>query len=351
MKREVKIGLFAIIILLCFWAAIRFLKGTDIFSRNHTYYATYAQINGLQSASPILIKGFKVGSVSGIEFDPARNDQVVLRLNINRKYRIPTNSRAMIFSNGLMGGKAIEIELGNASSYLHKGDTLRTAVNKDLMDIAGSELEFFKSKVTTVVGDLTRTLGNLNALLEANTPAFTSTLQHINSVTGNLDELFSAESRNLRNIIEGIDNLTRTLDENTGHLNNIISNVDDFTGSLARMRLDSLTDSMQGTIASLDGMLADIRGGEGTIGQLLDNPALYDSLTAATGRLSVLLADVKANPKRYVHFSLFGGNYDKRKARQQERQQEKLKKKEAREAKRSPDSNDPTESPLDPQAR
>src|SRR5574344_1441127 len=111
MKREIKIGIFAVTMLVCAWAGIRFLSGIDIFSRNVDYYAAYDQINGVQAASPIMIKGVKVGSVSDISFDEKTNN-VVLRFTVKRQYRIPTNSEAKIYSNGIMGSKAIEIILG-----------------------------------------------------------------------------------------------------------------------------------------------------------------------------------------------------------------------------------------------
>ena len=108
MKREVKIGIFGVTMIIAAWAGIRFL------SRNSVYYAAYDQINGVQAASPIMMKGVKIGTVTGISFDPQRSDNVVLQFTIKRQYHIPTDSEAKIYSNGLMGGKAIEINYGTA---------------------------------------------------------------------------------------------------------------------------------------------------------------------------------------------------------------------------------------------
>ena len=134
MKREVKIGIFAVAMIGVAWAGIRFLKGFDIFSRNVEYYAAYDQINGVQNASPIMMKGVKIGSVTRLSFDPARSDKVVLQFTIKRQYRIPTDSEAKIFSNGLMGAKAIEITYGTADTYHQKGDTLRSSRDRDLLE-------------------------------------------------------------------------------------------------------------------------------------------------------------------------------------------------------------------------
>lgn len=121
MRREVKIGIFAVLMIGALWAGIRFLKGFDIFSRNAVYYAAYDQVDGVQNASPILIRGVKVGAVTDISFDPSIGNEVVLQLTIQRKYRIPSNSEARIYSNSIMGAKAIEIALGDAGTYLQSG--------------------------------------------------------------------------------------------------------------------------------------------------------------------------------------------------------------------------------------
>ena len=125
LSREVKIGLYAIITLAALYWGINFLKGQDIFSSSHKYYATYDQVNGVQKSAGIVIKGFKVGVVSDISYDPQKSDRIIVEFSIKRKFQIPENSKARIYSDGLLGGKAIEIELGDSHIYLHDGDTLR----------------------------------------------------------------------------------------------------------------------------------------------------------------------------------------------------------------------------------
>lgn len=182
-KREAKIGIFAVTMILAAWAGIRFLSGIDIFSRNVEYYAAYDQINGVQAASPIMMRGVKIGTVTGIAFDPAKSDKVVLQLTIRRTYRIPTDSEAKIVSQSLMGGKAIEVSYGAASTYLEAGDTIRSSRDRDLMDMADSELDFFKQRFSRLTDDLSQTLGNINRLLEENAASLSGTMTHLNSIT------------------------------------------------------------------------------------------------------------------------------------------------------------------------
>lgn len=138
MKREIKIGLFALAMLAAAWAGMRFLKGFDLFSRNIEYYARYDRIDGVQAASPIMMRGVKIGSVTGIDFDPGRSEGVVLHLTVAKRYRIPSDSEAKIVSDGLLGGKAVELVYGRSERTLVAGDTLLSGRDRDLMDMAGS---------------------------------------------------------------------------------------------------------------------------------------------------------------------------------------------------------------------
>lgn len=303
MKREVKIGIFAIVILLCFWAAIRFLSGIDIFSRNMIYHATYSNVSGLQSAAPVTINGVKVGTVEAIEL---KDTTVVIDIAVNRKYGIPSDSKAKIYSDGLLGSKAIVIELGSSAQMLQKGDTIASAVNRDLMDVAGSELDFFKQKLSTITEDLSVTLRNLNSLIENNSDDFSATMSHLNSISASLDQVLTREKTDLVSIVNSLEQLARTLSDNSHHLENIMANADSFSQQLEAARIDSLAASFNRTATQLSTMLEQVNSGQGSLGKLLTDQALYDNLTAASQNLSLLLEDLKAHPKRYVHFSVFG---------------------------------------------
>lgn len=316
MKREVKIGIFAVAMIGAAWAGIRFLKGFDIFSRNRDYYAAYDSINGVQNASPIMMKGVKIGSVTGLEFDPARSDKVVLRFTIKREYRIPSDSEAKIFSNGLMGAKAIEITYGKATTFLEPGDTLRSSRDRDLMDVAGSELDFFKQKFSQVTADLSRTLDNLNTLMEANQSSIHGTLSHLNSLTGDMAAVLDSEKQNLRTAIGSLTEFSEMLGANSDRVAGIIGNLDRVSAQLSE---EQVVHRIAEAAGNLNDLLARIEQGDGTLGRLLNDPALYNSLDQATANLAALLADVKEYPGRYVHFSLFGRDPEKMKERADKR--------------------------------
>ena len=312
MKKEVKIGMFAVAMILCAWGGIRFLSGVDIFSRNVDYYAVYDQVNGVQGASPVMMRGVKVGTVSEILFDPARSARVVLRLTVRRQYPIPADSEAKIVSSSLMGSKAIEIVLGGSSEPLEKGDTIRSGYSRDMMETSLTELDFFKEKISRLTEELSRTLRGVSTLVEDNASNIGGLTAHLNSIAGNLDEILSAEKSGLRSAIDGLSEFSQTLGGNAGRVDTLMGNLTRFSDNLAEADLKAGIDR-------LNGILDRIEGGEGTVGRLMNDAELYENLQQASENLSVLLADLKENPKRYVHFSLFGRSEAREKERAEER--------------------------------
>lgn len=321
MKREVKVGVFAVAVLLAAWFGARFLKGSELFSNNYKYYAYYDQVGGIQTASHVMIYGVKVGSVTKVTLDEDPSKGVELELSIDRRYRIPADSKAKIFSNGVMGGKAVDIVMGSSPEYVDDGGTLASEVGVDIIDMAGSELEFFKEKITEVVGSLTTTLDGINSLLEENSANLNSIVANVDGITASTDEILRDQKTHLKEAIASLNLFAQSLGDNTEHIDSIMGNLDAFSAQLAEADLVSEVES---TVAHLNAVLAAADAETGTVGKLLNDAELYDNLSAASDNLSLLLADLKANPKRYVHFSLFGSNPD--------RQAERAAKKEARRA-------------------
>ena len=321
MKREVKVGVFAVAVLLAAWFGARFLKGSELFSNNYKYYAYYDQVGGIQTASHVMIYGVKVGSVTKVTLDEDPSKGVELELSIDRRYRIPADSKAKIFSNGVMGGKAVDIVMGSSPEYIEDGGTLASEVGVDIIDMAGSELEFFKGKITEVVGSLTTTLNGINSLLEDNSKNLNSIVANVDGITASTDEILRDQKTHLKEAIASLNLFAQSLGDNTEHIDSIMSNLDAFSAQLAEADLVSEVES---TVEHLNAVLAAADAETGTVGKLLNDAELYDNLSAASDNLSLLLADLKANPKRYVHFSLFGSNPD--------RQAERAAKKEAKRA-------------------
>lgn len=303
MKREIKIGIFAVVIILCTWAGLRFLSGLDVFSRNKVYYARYGQVDGVQTASPVVIRGVKVGQVSAITLNPGDEKCVTLALTVQRKYTIPEDSHAKIYSGSLLGGKCIELVLGTSEKALADRDEIATVEDDDFMSAAGASVEQLLGKIDEVAAGLTRALENINGLVEANEKNIGGVVSNLNSVTGTLDSVLASRRTELQDIIANLSAFSQTLSGNSERLDHIVMNVDSLTSQFADA---DLARNLQATLARLNAVLDSATEGDGTVSRLLNDDALYANLTAASANLSSLLADLEANPKRYVHFSLFG---------------------------------------------
>lgn len=323
MKKEVKIGIFAVVMLLALWAGIRFLSGIDIFSRNIIYYASYKNVSGLQTAAPITIHGVKVGTIESITFDPSKGSDVEVALAVKRQYRLPVDTRAVIYDNGIMGGKAIKLDLGSSSELLKRGDQIISDAGSDMMSSIGNELGDLKGKLTVVADNLATALANINTLVEQNTDNLSGTISNLNSISSSLDGVLKSERKNIEGIVTSLNGLAEMLDQNTERFDRIIGNVDAVAEQLEQAKVDSLVQAFTSTADNLSRMLASINAGEGTVGELMNDKELYDNLAAASGNLSALLADLKEHPARYVHISVFGSDPDKKAERKAARAEKK----------------------------
>ena len=306
-SKEFKIGFFGVAMIAVLYWGINFLKGTDIFTSTKKYYAVYDQVNGLEASASVVIKGFKVGTVSNMSYDPKHSDNIILEFSIKSKYQIPDNSTARIFSEGIMSGKAVEIQLGNSQNYLNQGDTLYLTADKDFFEVAGSEFDFLKQKLNDVATTAVATLENLNKILEDNGQNLGRTVSNVASITENLNNVVESEKSSIKGIIDNLDALSLSLKQKSGQIDNIINNVETFSDSLSKSNIPTLISEITITMNSLNSTIEKINSGDGTVGKFVNDQQLYNSLVSASTNLSLLLADLKENPQRYVHFSLFGG--------------------------------------------
>lgn len=305
MKKEVKVGLFAISMLLIGWGVIRVLKGADLFGNTNTYYAYYEQVGGLQEASQVVLYGVKVGSVTKITLNEDPTKGVELVMSIDKRYKLPADSKAKIFNNGLMGGKAVEIVYGSSAEILPNKGTLQTEQSVDLMEMASSEMGGLLDKVTVIMDNLTQTLEGINDLMAKNTESITSIVSNVDGVTGNVNSMLAKEREHLEEALTSLSKFSKSLGDNTEQIDSIIGNMDKFSNDLATSNLIA---EVEGAVAQLNKVLASVNDENGSVGKLLRDDELYDNLTVASDNLSVLLADLKENPHRYINVSVFGSD-------------------------------------------
>lgn len=309
MKKELKVGLFAVLVLVVGWGVVRYLKGSSVFSKTNTYYAYYEQVSGLQPASYVVLYGVKVGSVTNITLDEDPSKGVEVEFTVDKRYKIPVDSKAKIFSDGIMGGKAIDIEYGRSAEYISDEGTIQAATSTDLFEMAGSEIDFLNEKIASVVEGLTVTLDSVNKLVAANSESLTSIMTNVDGVTSNVNTMLAKEREHLEEALASLSKFSKSLGDNSEQVGGIIDNLNKFSGQLVEA---DLVAELEHLVGEINGILASVKDENGSVGKLLSDGNLYNNLTTASDNLSTLLADLKENPHRYINIAVFGSNPTKK---------------------------------------
>ncbi len=292
MRKEVKIGIYAIVIILAAWAGIRFLSGADIFGRNRTYTAHYEQVNGLQEAAAVVLRGVKIGQVTDIEINTEKGG-VDVRMSVDSHYDIPVNSQAMMFSAGLMGGKSIEIVLGDAAEMLKNGDTIEGGSTPDMFEAMGSELGDIKVRVTALLDNLNNTVTGVDSLIDDNAKNITAAISNLQKIMADLER---------SNIVANVDGICASLNNTMPKIEGMVTDLQSVTASL---RENESGKKLATAVAEVNALLAKLNSGNGTVGKLVADEKLYTQLAEASQNLSALLADLKENPSRYINIKVF----------------------------------------------
>lgn len=313
-KKEFKLGLLFIVALLLLGWGISYLKGSDILFRGSRYYAVYSHIEGLLVANPVTVNGFEVGQVTDIDFASAEKGSILVEMEVNEDIDIPKNTVARIYSSDLMGSKAVALSLGNSKNYAQSGDTLSGSVEGSIKEAVNKQVQPIKQKaenlllsVDTVVTAI-QTVFNQNSRdkISRSLGSIEKSLTYLENTTYNLDTLMRSEKDRLAMIIGNIENITRNLDSKERQINHTIDNLSAISDTLATANISETLHKTNETLKELTSVMTKVNQGEGTAGMLLNNDTLYRNLESASHELNMLLRDMKLNPGRYVHFSIFG---------------------------------------------
>ena len=287
-----------------------------MFSHKFELYAVYPKIDGLIEANPLLVNGFKIGQVNNISLMKQPNGEyaVLVKFLISEEVKIPKHSIAKAISSDLLGSKAVEIIYSDSKEYVVSGDTLyaeneeglKSAVSKQLTPLQHkaegliSSIDSVMTVVQFVLNDKTR--DNLNKSFESIKKA----IESLEQTAYKLDDLVASEKTKISAILTKLNNLATMLDNDKGKISNIINNFSTLSDSLSKSQLKSAIANADKTLKELNETMTQINSGKGTIGKLMKNDSLYNHLNDASADLDKLLIDLKANPGRYVHVSVFG---------------------------------------------
>ncbi len=315
-SKEFKIGITVTAAIGLFIWGFNFLKGWNLFSSRFELYAVYPKIDGLIEANPLLINGFKIGQINDISLIQYKEGKygVLVKFLISENVKIPKNSIAKAVSSDLLGSKAVEIIYSQETEFVVSGDTLiaeseeglKTAVSKQLTPLQHkaegllSSIDSVMTIVEVVLNNKTR--DNLDKSFESIKKA----IQSLEQTAYKLDDLIATEKAKISSVMSKLNNLATTLDNDKAKIDNIITNFSSLSDSLSKSQLKSAVNNADKTLKELNETFAQINSGKGTVGKLIKNDSLYNHLNAASADLDKLLIDLRENPGRYVHISVFG---------------------------------------------
>jgi len=313
-KTEFKLGLLLIIVIGVGYWGINFLKGKDIFNSEKEYYAVYKDLSGLGVGAPVLIKGFKVGQVRDISFIDEYQSALVVKLSIDSDYSIPVKSKARIFSADLMGSKAIELKTQFSEEYFSNGDTLPSEIEGSLLDQINLQMTPIKAEAEKLMGSMGDAIDAITEIFNQSTitnlqktfSRLRSVVKNVDKTTSSLSMLVDPEKGCLSSILANVDSISTNIKDNNHNISAILTNFASLSDTLAKANIAETLHNTSGVMQELDSLLAEINKGNGTLGQLAQNDSLYRNMQAASKSLDELMVDIKENPGRYVHLSLFG---------------------------------------------
>jgi len=312
-NRETQIGIIFIVAAALLYWGYNFLKGKDVFIKERTFYARYYDVSGLSKSDPVFINGLRAGNVKKLYFEPNHTGIIMVELQLTQEFPLPNNTIAKIISTDLMGTKAISLHIGNASTLLTDGDTMQTSIESTLQEQMEQTIGPLKHKAEELLSSVDEIIGNLQTILNSETSEniknslghLEKSLVNVESVTGSLDSLLSDESSSIKRILDNAESITSNLRNNNEHLTAILTNFHEISDSLAAADMASTLRYANKSLADFSLVMNKINNGEGSMGALMNNDTLYIEMEKSARDLNLLLEDIKANPGRYVKFSLF----------------------------------------------
>ena len=301
MSKELKVGLFAVVVFVISFFVINFLRGEDLLNREIDLTASFANVEGLVASAPVYIKGYKAGKVVEVSYDQ-KTDSFDVVCSIMKEFKIPTDSRMTIYSVDIMGGKGVKIDMGEAVEYVSDGARLAPAFESGLMDGLTAELGPLMKKVGNTLDSLNVTVSGINSILsETNKANVNATLKHLESTTADVRDIASGlngKSKELENFISNLSTLSTKLAPVAEKLDSTMYEVGSIVGKLDEADIIGVIESFKSLLEKMDDP-------DGTLGKLLVDDSVYNSFDELLNDVDSLVRKIEENPKKFIRISVF----------------------------------------------
>ncbi len=314
LRKETKIAVVVVGALLLAYVGVNFLKGIEVFSKSTTYYGMYTRVNGLTPSNPVVLNGYKIGQVKSVQMLPDKGNLLLVTMTINEEVNIPKDTKAVLRSADLLGSMQVQLQLGRSSVLAQSGDTLTPDIEADLVDEVNEQLRPIKIKAESLISSVDSVIKVVEAILNTQSQDnIVESFSGINNAIASLertafqiDTLVMEEKNRISAIFKNVQNLSRVMSDNSDQLENVIRNFSAISDTLAKADIAKTIVNANKAMAQVNETIEKINRGEGTLGLLINDDELYKKLESAADNMDLLVEDLRVNPNRYMHFSVFG---------------------------------------------
>ncbi|MDH6251395.1 phospholipid/cholesterol/gamma-HCH transport system substrate-binding protein [Chryseobacterium sp. H1D6B] len=310
-SKELKAGVIALLAVVGFVLLFQFMKGRSLFTTDNIFYAKYDNVEGLTQSSPVSINGLKVGQVDKIIPKTSKDGKIhfVVKITVDNNFEFSKNSNLEIFEPGLMSGKEMRVNLVYGGATAKDGDTLKGAYKLSMMNSLSSQVGPVKDQVQTVLHRVDSLMANANQLVDgANRAEIKALLINLNktvgalqTTAGNVNTLVGHNDPKLQKVLDDASLTMQTGKVTLDKYGNLAESID-------TKKLNATIANLDATVGKLNSVIEGVDQGQGSLGKLMKDDQLYNNLNSASTNLNSLIEDMKANPKRYINFSVFGKN-------------------------------------------
>lgn len=301
MRKEVKLGIIACIIIAATFLAVDFLKGKDLFTNDIKLHTSYSSVEGLSVSTPVTIQGYKVGNITEMSYDPQQRIYNI-SFTVLSEFDIPNDSYLEVYSSDILGSKALRIILGNSAEYFTSGESIKGEIASDLIGKLTSELSSTKSQVDTLLTNLNKTVNSVNVILnKENTENIASVMEDLQRTMSDIAKI-SATIKNktpeIESLITNFESVSNTIAASSESISKTLENAEQISSAITEAQISE-------SINSLKNLLDGLQNESGTIGKLLTSDSLYNSITSLSSHLDSLVTKIEKDPKKYIKISIF----------------------------------------------
>ncbi|RJE74183.1 MlaD family protein [Reichenbachiella sp. MSK19-1] len=295
MTKELKVGLFTAISGAILYFGFNFLKGVNFFSNTQQFYAIYENIDGLNVSNPVIVNGFAVGRVSGIEILQNQNNKIIVEIDIKGNLTVGKGSSAVLMNSDFLGSKSILLDIKNIAQPLESGDTIQGEVDLGLAAILNSA-----EPITEDIGVMISNLSEVMAGMKGTGEQIKSTLRNLDVTVSNVNTLVVENNNHLRRTFDNLNGLLKNVDTKISQLGPLMSSADSTLNKINKLELEKAVNSLNMTLSQLETTVTDLNNGKGSLGKLLNEDSLYTNLNQAILDLDELLIHFDDNPKHFL---------------------------------------------------